>query len=153
MRVYERAFDLPFASDSPHLLAHFARAVRSKIGEDEEPIRFAVTSSERGRYQCEVGLLAGGSRALPQTPGSIFDFSRRTFENTSAFNVVMLVPTGIGCEIGGHAGDAGPAARLLASVCDRLLLHPNVVNGSDMNEMPENALCGAIAPVSSISQV
>ena len=55
-------------------------------------------------------------------------------------NVVMLVPTGIGCEIGGHAGDAGPAARLLATVCDRLILHPNVVNGSDLNEMPENAL-------------
>jgi Protein of unknown function (DUF3326) len=54
--------------------------------------------------------------------------------------VGLLVPTGIGCEMGGHAGDAGPAARLLATVCDRLILHPNVVTGSDLNEMPENAL-------------
>ena len=52
-------------------------------------------------------------------------------------NVVMIIPTGIGCEIGGHAGDATPAARLLGSVCDQLILHPNVVNASDINEMPE----------------
>ena len=55
-------------------------------------------------------------------------------------NVVMIIPTGIGCEIGGHAGDATPAAKLLAACCDKLILHPNVVNASDINEMPENAL-------------
>lgn len=54
-------------------------------------------------------------------------------------NVVMIVPTGIGCSIGGHAGDATPVARLIASVCDNLLLHPNVVNSSDLNEMTENS--------------
>ena len=54
-------------------------------------------------------------------------------------NVVMIVPTGIGCSIGGYAGDATPAAKLLAKCCDRLILHPNVVNASDINEMPDNA--------------
>lgn len=54
-------------------------------------------------------------------------------------NVVMIIPTGIGCTIGGHAGDANPAARLLGSVCENLVLHPNVVNASDLNEMPDNA--------------
>ena len=55
-------------------------------------------------------------------------------------NIVMIIPTGIGCEIGGHCGDANPAARLLASCCDILIVHPNVVNASDINEMPENCL-------------
>ncbi len=55
-------------------------------------------------------------------------------------NLVMIIPTGIGCEIGGHAGDATPAAKLLASVCDKLILHPNVVNASDINEMPGDSL-------------
>ena len=54
-------------------------------------------------------------------------------------NVVMIIPTGIGCSIGGHAGDANPVAKLLGSVCDNLILHPNVVNAADINEMPENA--------------
>ena len=56
------------------------------------------------------------------------------------FNAVIIVPTGLGCRIGGHAGDATPAAKLLAKCCDKLILHPNVVNGSDINEMPSNAL-------------
>ena len=55
-------------------------------------------------------------------------------------NVVMIIPTGIGCEIGGHAGDANPVAKLIGKCCDKLILHPNVVNASDINEMPENAL-------------
>ena len=53
---------------------------------------------------------------------------------------VMIVPTGVGAEIGGHNGDATPAAKLMASTCDRLIVHPNVVNASDINEMPANAL-------------
>lgn len=55
-------------------------------------------------------------------------------------NAVMIIPTGIGCAIGGHAGDATPAAKLLASCCDKLILNPNVVNASDINEMPHNSL-------------
>lgn len=55
-------------------------------------------------------------------------------------NVVFIVPTGIGAEIGGHSGDATPAAKLIASVCDKLIIHPNVVNASDINEMTDNML-------------
>ena len=55
-------------------------------------------------------------------------------------NVVFIIPTGIGAEIGGHAGDATPAAKLIASLCDTLFIHPNVVNASDINEMTENML-------------
>jgi hypothetical protein len=51
-----------------------------------------------------------------------------------------MVPTGIGAEIGGHAGDAAPVTRLLGATCDALITHPNAVNASDLNEMPENAL-------------
>jgi len=53
---------------------------------------------------------------------------------------VMIVPTGIGAAIGGHSGDANPAAKLVASVCDRLITHPNVVNAADINEMTDNTL-------------
>lgn len=70
----------------------------------------------------------------------INDFRYRTRENIDKFTAVMIIPTGIGCEIGGHAGDAGAVARLIGSACDTLILHPNVVNASDINEMPQNAL-------------
>ena len=53
---------------------------------------------------------------------------------------VMIVPTGIGANIGGHSGDATSAAFLLAACCDQLILHPNVVNASDFTEQPDNSL-------------
>lgn len=53
-------------------------------------------------------------------------------------NGIFIVPTGIGAEIGGHAGDATPHAKLIASLCDNLIVHPNVVNASDINEMTDN---------------
>jgi len=53
---------------------------------------------------------------------------------------VLIIPTGLGCEIGGHAGDANPVAKLIGACSDKVILHPNVVNASDINEMPANAL-------------
>ncbi len=45
---------------------------------------------------------------------------------------VLIIPTGIGAAIGGYAGDALPVARTLASVTDRLITHPNVLNGAQL---------------------
>ena len=45
---------------------------------------------------------------------------------------VLIVPTGIGAAIGGYAGDALPVAKTLAQVTDRLITHPNVLNGAQL---------------------
>ncbi|MEL6940091.1 MAG: DUF3326 domain-containing protein [Cyanobacteria bacterium J06598_1] len=45
---------------------------------------------------------------------------------------VLIIPTGIGAAMGGYAGDALPIARTLASVTDRLITHPNVLNGAQL---------------------
>ncbi len=45
--------------------------------------------------------------------------------------VLNVVPTGIGCSIGGFAGDAAPVANLLAGVADYLIANPNTVNASN----------------------
>ncbi len=47
---------------------------------------------------------------------------------------ILIIPTGIGCEIGGFAGDAIPAAQLLASASGCLITHPNVMNGGSLAE-------------------
>lgn len=43
---------------------------------------------------------------------------------------LLVVPTGVGCALGGYAGDALPAARLLAAASGCLITHPNVMNGA-----------------------
>ena len=53
---------------------------------------------------------------------------------------VLIIPTGIGAAIGGYAGDALPVARTLASVTDRLITHPNVLNGAQLYWPMDNTL-------------
>ena len=51
---------------------------------------------------------------------------------------IFIIPTGIGCEIGGFAGDALPTAKLLASASGCLITHPNVMNGGNLAEKDKN---------------
>ena len=103
------------------------------------PIRFIVSQTTDSGYHCELGVLSENID-LYRNINSIFEFRRRTAENQNKFNAVVLVPTGIGAKLGGHSGDGGAMVRLLASVCDTLITHPNVVNAADINEIPDNAL-------------
>ena len=151
--LFERELIVPPLSRRLNLVEGLGEAVAAQIEEGDIPIRLAVTASGEKGYHCEVGLLSGLESVSKSAPGSLpeaglkgpspvplFRFVRRPVENTESFNAVLLVPTGIGAEIGGHAGDAAPVAALLASVCDTLITHPNVVNASDIIDLPANTL-------------
>ena len=139
MQHVERRIRVPIGLAADGLLAKLQDTCRAAAGE-VTPVRFVVTEMTSTFLECELsGFLNSGSERA-KSVSSIFDFSRRSTENCDKFNVALIVPTGIGAEIGGHAGDAGPVARMLGELSDNLLLHPNVVNASDVNEMPENAL-------------
>ena len=141
MHLYEAELQIPAAPEHHGMLAHISELVDSHMQSEEAiPIRLVVTASDDHSYYCEVGAIAGDLPAGSKFPDSIFRFIRRRLASSNQFNVVHLVPTGIGAEVGGHAGDASPTARLLASVCDTLITHPNVLNASDIIDIPDNAL-------------
>ena len=140
-----RTLDLPMGLDQRPTLNRMASMIGDLLQPGEDPIRVAVTNSGGQEWSCEVGVRVGG-----KDHASVFGFRKRGSENADSFNAVMLVPTGIGAEIGGHAGDAAPAACLLASVCDALVTHPNVLNASDLIHVPGNVL---YAEGSAISQM
>jgi hypothetical protein len=52
--------------------------------------------------------------------------------------VVSIVPTGVGCELGGYAGDAAPATNLLAAAADHVITNPNAVNASNFISLDGN---------------
>ncbi len=54
--------------------------------------------------------------------------------------VVSIIPTGIGCAIGGYAADAAPVTSLLASCTDFLITNPNAVNASNFIHIDKNVL-------------
>lgn len=54
-------------------------------------------------------------------------------------NGVFIIPTGLGCALGGDAA-YNPGVKLIANCVDNLIVNPNAVNASDINELPSNAL-------------
>jgi len=117
--------------------------LRSVFPPQHRVLRFVITETNTEGYRCEFDLIVSEKEEtspLFSQKSSIFDFRRRSFESTDKFTAVLLIPTGIGADIGGHCGDGNAVARLIAAACDTLITHPNVVNASDINEMTENTL-------------
>jgi len=123
------------------LRRYYGSCLQAELPPLHRPIRFVVTQTDADNFRCELDLIVAEKEDSRLTNGkSIFDFRKRTHEDTEKFNAVLIIPTGIGAEIGGHCGDGNTVARLMAGACDTLITHPNVVNASDINEMTENTL-------------
>lgn len=140
MILKEKEVKIPVTEKSKNIIDYLSNSVKVFLNKNEIPIRFVITKTDDEHYYCELGIITSEDNSIQNVERSIFDFVRRPVANTNQFNSVLIVPTGIGAEIGGHDGDAGPVARLLASACDTLITHPNVVNASDINELPDNGL-------------
>ena len=140
MRMYEQSFEIPAVAGHRGLISHFRQTIRFRIPKNQVPLRFFVTALGEEVYRCDAGVLVTEGEPADYLTESVFHFRQREGGNADEFNVVLLIPTGIGAEIGGHAGDATPVARLLGGACDNLILHPNVVNASDINEAPDNGI-------------
>lgn len=139
MIISDKSISVQLPKNHKNLLMAFLDAVSDIFDIYSIPSRFVVTKSIDDTFFCEVGTLDIHDKSYP-LPSSIFEFRRREYENNGQFNAVMLIPTGIDCQIGGHAGDATPVARLLSSLCNHLIIHPNVVNASDINELTDNCV-------------
>lgn len=108
----------------------------------EYPLRFAIVAVEENGVVIEVTTLTYDAElpyASTLSSIEILNPRKKAFQ-ASTFGVVQVVPTGVRCEFGGFAGDAGPATNLLAATVDFLVTHPNAVNASELNEMAANAL-------------
>jgi hypothetical protein len=142
MKLYQREITIPAKKVNSFLFTQLCSEITARLLPEEVPIRFAITETTEQAYRIDVGVLnnSGSKQFSSWNNPAIFTFLPRTYEITSKFTTVLLIPTGIGAELGGHAGDAGAVARLFASSCDKLITHPNVVNASDINELPENGL-------------
>ena len=133
--------NIPRQAGNSSIISFLERQIRTRISAGEKPVRFGITKTGSRNYACELGVLRNGdSTSTQDIDSSIFNFAPRKIENPGQFNAVLLIPTGIGAELGGHSGDAGALARFIAASCDKLITHPNVVNASDVNELPENGL-------------
>jgi len=140
MLLIEKEIEIAKQQAGGSLIELMGQCVRNSLQLSEYPVRFVVSETRRDKFKCELGVLSGHSEYSPAKDNTIFRLEKRPYEKTYKIKEVLLIPTGIGAEVGGHSGDGGPLTRLLAASCDNLITHPNVVNAADINELPENAL-------------
>ena len=140
MILQERNVVIPNILKEKHFFTSLGKYLGNYFNERDRFIRFVITESNDKHLKCEIGILTGDRTDLLNKVNNIFEFRKRKYENTNQFTTVLVVPTGIGAEIGGHAGDANPVAKMLSSVSTTLITHPNVVNASDINELPKNGI-------------
>ena len=131
MKCIEKSLKIPYSTGMDDL----KNCLENKFP-NQTIMRF--TSNYFDKKYLHADILLGLN--LSFTKRSIFTFDHRHFQNENKFNACLIIPTGIGCELGGHAGDANTALKLIASCCDKVVTHPNVVNASDINEITPNAL-------------
>jgi hypothetical protein len=136
LAIREKRLDVTDRFDLERPIESIRQIIHDSVSSGDSALRL-VFATESDGMALDLSILRG---TQGRDVESLCNFRKRLYADTASFNVVMIIPTGIGAEIGGHAGDACPASRLLAEACDKLILHPNVVNASDLNEMPTNAL-------------
>jgi len=138
MHIIEKEICIERPESLYGLLWYLRERIKDHLDNDETLIRFVVTKMDSENIYCELGVVVTEAYRVDEI--NIFDEYERLYENANNFNIVLIIPTGVGCELGGHSGDGGAVARLFASIGDNLITHPNVVNAADINELPENGL-------------
>lgn len=111
------------------LIARATLAAGLELGElvearlEDEVLRWHVSRVDRHEITVEATVVRDGFRRIPE------ELVGASSPGRSA--VVNIIPTGVGCEVGGYAGDASPATRLLSACADYVITNPNALNASD----------------------
>lgn len=95
--------------------------IESKLGSNV--LRWFVSKAERDGVTVEATLVQDTLSPITSRLASTFHPGRSA--------VLSIIPTGVGCELGGYAGDAAPLTRMLAGCADYVITNPNALNASD----------------------
>ena len=121
-----RRFEIKKTVDAAELMAHIEEILGDRV------IRWYVSAVHEAHVVVEATFFH------EDLDGLHVDGHRAHYAGKRA--VLNIVPTGIGCDIGGYAGDAAPVTNLLAGACDYLITNPNAVNASNFISLKSNVL-------------
>lgn len=141
MRLSNTEIPVRRSAGEPWIVA-IARGLREGLPAGAYPLRFFVSRAapEEVTVEATVVEVDAGHRFASRFANVEVYAPRKKTHQAQPFVAVQIIPTGVRCEFGGYAGDAGPATNLLAATADFLVTHPNAVNASDLNEMAGNVL-------------
>lgn len=113
---------------------HPAETIERHLG--AEALRWYIAKITRDEMVVEVTF----DRARQEDSSASASDAAPALEPHGNAVVVSIVPTGVGCALGGYAGDAGPATALLATAVDYVITNPNAVNASSFVRLDPNVL-------------
>jgi Protein of unknown function (DUF3326) len=103
-------------------------AALERMPDSSKLLRWYVAFADANEVTIEA-TVSNSPLRLPDSP---------TRYTPGASAVVSVIPTGVGCAIGGYAGDAAPVSSLLAAACDYVITNPNAVNASNFIHLEPN---------------
>lgn len=124
MRLATRLTSVVRTPGEPVLDLARAEVAKAEAG-GSHVLRWGIVASDDRTFTLELATAedAGPARQVARSVDPA--------GGTPGTHVAMVVPTGVGAEVGGFIGDAGPWSRVLESVADTVIVHPNVVNAAD----------------------
>lgn len=141
MRIANIRFESPRDRKIPWLV-DLGRSLAAHLDGGSYPLRLSIVDIREEGFVVEATLIrfSATDRHAASFANIEVMSPRSRPRAASPFVAVQVIPTGVRCEFGGYAGDAGPVTNLLALAVDRLVANPNAVNASDLNEMADNVL-------------
>lgn len=128
--IYTKTFIVP--NLEYNIEKYIYTKINSNEGDSNNILRYAIVKINDNSYEVEASILE--NEFIPEP------FKNISYTPNNKFVVVNVVPTGVRAEIGGYIADATPVTNVLAEIADKVIVHPNVVNGSFLNYMRENVL-------------
>ena len=95
--------------------------------------RWFISKVEDENYILDISLIENEDEVKKNDINSINVFNDKSI-------AINIIPTGIGCDIGGYAADAAPCNKLLSSAVDLMITNPNTVNGSNFISIEDNVI-------------
>ncbi len=133
-RIFEKIIDFP-TKDLTQCKDIHSHLVTQYLENNQTIIRSVMTDTHS-----EISIWESSNPTLQHTSNvTPFHYRQCQYTSHNSFDVAFVVPTGVGAACGGNCGDATPTLKMIAQVADRVITHPNVVNASDLNEIPQNA--------------
>jgi len=130
MTIYTKTFVIPKHRNIENFILNVINKDDNKSY--HTVLRYAIVKVNEHSVEVDASILEDSYRLeydykIPLTPNNKFD-------------VVMIIPTGVRAEVGGYIADGTPVTNVLASIADKVITHPNVLNGSFLNYGANNVL-------------
>jgi len=127
--IYTKSLTIPKVDDIEKYLLN---EINPNGNHKNDLLRYAIVKVNEKTFDVEVSIL--------ENENKMEIYWNIPYQYNNNFIVINICPTGVGASLGGFISDICPVNNVLASIADKVITHPNCVNGSFINYMSDNTL-------------